>query len=92
VKQNSDLETLQRDLIKPLAPMFGLTDRDLFSPHITLARIKQKQVPSGFTEFLAQVSSEQSNPIASWTPTAVSLMRSVNGPDGLEYSCIAEFF
>jgi 2'-5' RNA ligase len=91
VKQNPLLEKLQTELFARLAPQFGLNDRDLFSPHITLARIKGREAPRDFPEFLSQLSTAQSAPTASWTAKSMSLMQSVNGSKGVEYSCIAEF-
>ena len=90
-KQNSQLEKLQTALMERLTPRLALSDRDLFSPHITLGRIKAKGVPRDFAEFITELSRSQSNPIASWTAKSVSLMQSVDGADGVEYSSIAEF-
>jgi RNA 2',3'-cyclic 3'-phosphodiesterase len=91
VKQNWQLEKLQTALMERLTPHLALSDRDLFSPHITLGRIKAKGVPRDFAEFITELSRSQSNPIASWTAKSVSLMQSMNGSDGVEYSSIAEF-
>jgi 2'-5' RNA ligase len=92
VKQNSQLEEFQTALMERLTPHLALDDRDLFSPHITLARIKAKRAPRDLAEFITELSRSQSNPIASWTAKSVSLMQSVNGADGVEYSSVAEFF
>lgn len=91
VRQNSQLEKLQTALMERLTPHLALDDRDLFSPHITLGRIKAKGVPRDFAEFITELSRSQSSPVASWTAKSVSLMQSVNGADGVEYSSIAEF-
>jgi len=58
---------------------------------ITLARIKAKRALRDIAEFIAELSSSQSEPIASLTPKSVCLMQTVTGSNGAQYSSIAEF-
>jgi hypothetical protein len=57
-----------------------------FAKEITLARIKAKRALRDFAEFIAELSSLQSEPIASLTPKSVCLMQTVTGSNGAEYS------
>jgi RNA 2',3'-cyclic 3'-phosphodiesterase len=61
-----------------------------FSPHLTLARIKQ--IPAPQTRALAaKVSGLSSRPLGEWRADCVRLMQSELHPTGSRHACVAEF-
>jgi 2'-5' RNA ligase len=55
-----------------------------FSPHLTLARVKEKVPP----EFRARVVAAAAPDVGPWTVTAVTLFQSHLGPGGASYSVV----
>jgi len=91
VEPNARLHTLQTDLLTRLSPHLALDSRDISYPHITLGRIIAGHRLRDFSELLRHSAGTGAPPSIPWKTTSVSLMQSIPGGQGVEYSCLAEF-
>jgi 2'-5' RNA ligase len=91
VEPQAQLHTLQTDLLARLSLHLALDSRDTSYPHITLGRIVAGHRLGGFSELLRHSAGAGAPPSVPWKTTSVSLMQSIPGPHGVEYSCLAEF-
>jgi len=91
VVPDARLHTLQTDLLTRFSGHLALDSRDTSYPHITLARITAGHRLGGFSELLRHSAGPGAPPSVPWKTTSVSLMQSIPGAHGVEYSCLAEF-
>jgi len=89
VEPDARLHTLQTDLLTRFSRHLALDNRDTSYPHITLGRITAGHRLRGCSELLRR--STGALPSVPWKTMSVSLMQSVPGAHGVEYSCLAEF-
>jgi 2'-5' RNA ligase len=92
VQRDARLHTLQADLLTRFSRQLALDDRDTSYPHVTLGRIIGKYRLSGFSELLRASPDQGAPSTLLWKPKSISLMQSISGPHGVEYSCLAQFF
>jgi 2'-5' RNA ligase len=91
VEPQAQLHTLQTDLLARLSLHLALDSRDTSYPHITLGRIVAGHRLGGFSELLRHSAGAGAPPSVPWKTTSVSLMQSIPGPHGVEYTCLVEF-
>jgi len=91
VEPDARLHKLQTDLLTRFSRHLALDNRDASYPHITLGRITAGHRYRGFSELLRHSAGTGALPSVPWKITSVSLMQSISGAHGVEYSCLAEF-
>jgi RNA 2',3'-cyclic 3'-phosphodiesterase len=92
VQRDARLHALQTDLLTRFSRQLALDDRDTSYPHVTLGRVIGKYRLDGFSELLRDSPGSGAPPIVLWKTKSVSLMQSIPGSHGVEYSCLAQFF
>ncbi len=91
VQPDAQFHKLQADLLTRFSSHLALGSRDTSYPHITLGRIAGKHRFGGISELFRHAPGTGALPLIAWKTTAVSLMQSIRGAQGVEYSCLAEF-
>jgi 2'-5' RNA ligase len=86
----STLRALQADVERQIAPLGFPTEARGFSPHLTLARTAQSATRAEAAAIGVAASGHDSDELAAWRVTVLSLMRSQLRPDGAVYSRVAE--
>jgi 2'-5' RNA ligase len=88
---NSDFDLLQSALFDCFSRQLSLDNRDRSYPHLTLARSGSKSLPAELSAVLAGLTRAENAPSLPWEVRSVALMQSVQGPQGSEYTCLAQF-
>ena len=88
---NARLQMLQTDLLTRFSRHLALDSRDTSYPHITIGRITAGHRLGGFSELLRHSDGTGALPSVPWKTRSISLMHSIPGAHGVEYSCLAEF-
>jgi RNA 2',3'-cyclic 3'-phosphodiesterase len=88
-RSNVLLQQLQSRFLAAFSRRVPLKDNAGSYPHITIARFRQ--LPRRFGERMRLLSEQNNIPECIWKVNSVSLMRSVPGPEGAEYTCLSNF-
>ena len=88
-RSNGPLQQLQSRFLTTFFKKIPLTENAGSYPHITIARFRH--LPRRFAERMRILSEKDWFPQCVWQVNSVSLMRSVPGPEGAEYTCLANF-
>jgi len=88
VKAGPELAALARETEDALAPLGVAVESRGFSPHLTLARIKEPAPLGGLRQAIAALSSDE---FGSFTADRFYLYRSERGPGGSVYTKLAEY-
>ena len=88
---NSDFDLLQSALLDCFSRQLSLDNRDRSYPHLTLARSGSNPLPAELSAVLAGLTRAENAPSLPWEVRSVALMQSVQGPQGSEYTCLAQF-
>ena len=88
---NSDFDLLQSAMLDLFSRQLSLDYRDLSYPHLTLARSGSQPLPAEVSAVLAGLNQAENAPSLPWEIRSVALMQSVPGPQGSEYTCLAQF-
>jgi 2'-5' RNA ligase len=83
------LEQLQSRFLAAFSQRVPLKENEGSYPHITIARFRH--LPRRFGERMRLLSEKHRFPECIWKVSSVSLMRSVTGPEGAEYTCLSNF-
>jgi 2'-5' RNA ligase len=83
------LQTWQNRLAKAFDGEFGWKEKDRSYPHITIARLDFRRLPARFGEQLFDLAQATGPSGWHWQVDSLSLMRSIPGPKGAEYICLA---
>ena len=89
---NCDFDVLQSAMLDRFSRQLSLDNRDRSYPHLTLARSSGKYLPADLPATLANLTKMENAPPLIWEVRSVELMQSVPGPQGSEYTCLAQFF
>jgi RNA 2',3'-cyclic 3'-phosphodiesterase len=88
-RSNALLQRLQADFLAAFSKKRPLRENERSYPHITIARFRH--LPRRFAERMRILSEKDWFPERIWRVNCVSLMRSVPGPEGAEYTCLSNF-
>jgi 2'-5' RNA ligase len=88
---NSDFDLLQSAMFDRFSRQLSLDNRDRPYPHLTLARSSSKSLPANLSAILAGLTKAENTPSLAWEVRSVALIQSVPGPQGPEYTCLAQF-
>jgi 2'-5' RNA ligase len=88
-RSNGLLEQLQSGFLAAFSKKIPLKENERSYPHITIARFRH--LPRRFAERMRILSEKDWFPECFWRVNSVSLMRSVPGPEGAEYTCLSNF-
>jgi 2'-5' RNA ligase len=88
-RSNVLLQQLQSRFLAAFSRRVPLKDNAGSYPHITIARFRH--LPRRFGERMRLFSEKNNIPECIWKVNSVSLMRSVPGPEGAEYTCLSNF-
>ncbi|MGA7129229.1 MAG: RNA 2',3'-cyclic phosphodiesterase [Chthoniobacterales bacterium] len=88
-RSNEVLNQLQSRFLAAFSRRIPLKENERSYPHITIARFRH--LPRRFAERMRVLSEKNWFPECVWRVHAVSLMRSVPRPDGVEYTCLSNF-
>lgn len=88
-RSNALLQQLQSDFLAAFSKKIPLKENERSYPHITIARFRH--LPRRFAERMRILSEKDWLPECVWRVNCVSLMRSVPGPEGAEYTCLSNF-
>jgi len=88
-RDNLGLHQLQSRFVAAFSRRVPLKKNEASYPHITVARFRQ--LPKRFGERMRLLSEKNRFPEFSWRVNSVSLMRSLPGPEGAEYTCLSNF-
>lgn len=88
---NHDFDVLQSAMLDQFSRQLSLDNRDRAYPHLTLARSSGNHLPAELSEVLADLTKMENAPSLIWEVRSVGLMQSVPGPQGSEYTCLAQF-
>ena len=86
---NGLLQQLQSGFLAAFSKKIPLKENERSYPHITLARFRH--LPRRFAERMRILSEKDWFPECVWRVNSVSLMRSMPGPEGTEYTCLSNF-
>ena len=86
---NGLLQQLQSGFLAAFSKKIPLKENERSYPHITIARFRH--LPRRFAERMRILSEKDWLPECIWRVNSVSLMRSVPGPEGAEYTCLSNF-
>jgi RNA 2',3'-cyclic 3'-phosphodiesterase len=88
-RSNPLLQQLQSDFLAEFSKKIPLKENERSYPHLTIARFRH--LPRRFAERMRILSEKDWFPECVWRVNCVSLMRSVPGPEGAEYTCLSNF-
>jgi len=88
-RSNGLLQQLQSGFLAAFSKKIPLKENERSYPHITIARFRH--LPRRFAERMRILSEKDWLPECIWRVNSVSLMRSVSGPEGAEYTCLSNF-
>jgi 2'-5' RNA ligase len=88
-RSNVLLQQLQSGFLAAFSKKIPLKENERSYPHITIARFRH--LPRRFAERMRILSEKDWFPECVWRVNCVSLMRSVPGPEGAEYTCLSNF-
>jgi RNA 2',3'-cyclic 3'-phosphodiesterase len=88
-RSNGLLQQLQSGFLAAFSKKIPLKENERSYPHITIARFRH--LPQRFAERMRILSAKDWFPECFWRVNSVSLMRSVPGPEGAEYTCLSNF-
>jgi 2'-5' RNA ligase len=88
---NPLLRSWQDRLVKAFERDFVWKEKDLSYPHVTIARLDFQRLPARFGDRLFHLAQETGMPTWDWQIDSISLMRSIPGPKGSDYVCLANF-
>jgi 2'-5' RNA ligase len=88
-RSNGLLQQLQSGFLAAFSKKIPLKENERSYPHITIARFRH--LPRRFAERMRILSEKDWLPECFWRVNSVSLMRSVPGPEGAEYTCLSNF-
>ena len=88
-RSNGLLQQLQSGFLAAFSKRIPLRDNERSYPHITIARFRH--LPRRFAERMRILSEKNWFSECVWRVNCVSLMRSVPGPEGAEYTCLSNF-
>jgi RNA 2',3'-cyclic 3'-phosphodiesterase len=88
-RSNPLLQQLQSDFLAAFSKKIPLKENERSYPHLTIARFRH--LPRRFAERMRILSEKAWFPECVWRVNCVSLMRSVPGPEGAEYTCLSNF-
>ena len=88
-RSNGLLQQLQSGFLAAFSKKIPLKENERSYPHITIARFRH--LPRRFAERMRILSEKDWFPECFWRVNSVSLMRSVPGPEGAEYTCLSNF-
>jgi 2'-5' RNA ligase len=88
-RSNRLLQQLQSGFLAAFSKKIPLKENERSYPHITMARFRH--LPRRFAERMRILSEKDWFPECFWRVNSVSLMRSVPGPEGAEYTCLSNF-
>lgn len=88
-RSNGLLQQLQSGFLAAFSKKIPLKENERSYPHITIARFRH--LPRRFAERMRILSEKDWFPECFWRVNSVSLMRSVPGPEGTEYTCLSNF-
>jgi RNA 2',3'-cyclic 3'-phosphodiesterase len=88
-RSNGLLQQLQSGFLAAFSKKIPLKENERSYPHITIARFRH--LPRRFAERMRILSEKDWFPECVWRVNSVSLMRSVPGPEGAEYTCLSNF-
>ena len=88
-RSNVLLQQLQSRFLAAFSQRVPLKENAGSYPHITIARFRH--LPRRFGERMRLLSEKHRFPECIWKVNSVSLMRSVAGPEGAEYTCLSNF-
>jgi RNA 2',3'-cyclic 3'-phosphodiesterase len=88
-RSNALLQQLQSVFFTAFSKKIPLKENERSYPHITIARFRH--LPRRFAERMRILSENDWLPECVWRANCVSLMRSVPGPEGAEYTCLSNF-
>ncbi|MBV9877590.1 MAG: RNA 2',3'-cyclic phosphodiesterase [Verrucomicrobia bacterium] len=88
-RSNGLLQQLQSGFLATFSKIIPLKENERSYPHITIARFRH--LPRRFAERMRILSEKDWFRECFWRVNSVSLMRSVPGPEGAEYTCLSNF-
>jgi 2'-5' RNA ligase len=88
-RSNRLLAEIQSRFLTAFSLKTPLKDNQRSYPHLTIARFRH--LPSRFAESMRVLSEKDWFPECVWRVNSVSLMRSIPGPEGAEYTCLSNF-
>ena len=88
-RSNGLLQQLQSGFLAAFSKKIPLKENERSYPHITIARFRH--LPRRFAERMRILSEKDWFPECFWRVNLVSLMRSMPGPEGAEYTCLSNF-
>jgi 2'-5' RNA ligase len=88
-RSNRLLLQLQSGFLAAFSKKIPLKENERSYPHITIARFRH--LPRRFAERMRILSEKDWFPECVWRVNSVSLMQSVPGPEGAEYTCLSNF-
>jgi 2'-5' RNA ligase len=88
-RANGLLEEIQSRFLAAFSLKVPLKENQRSYPHLTIARFRH--LPSRFAERMRVLSEKDWFPECVWRVNSVSLMRSISGPEGTEYTCLSNF-
>jgi 2'-5' RNA ligase len=88
-RSNGLLQQLQSGFLAAFSKKIPLKENERSYPHITIARFRH--LPRRFAERMRILAERDWFPECFWRVNSVSLMRSVPGPEGAEYTCLSNF-
>ena len=88
-RSNGLLQQLQSGFLAAFSKKIPLKESERSYPHITIARFRH--LPRRFAERMRILAEKDWFPECFWRVNSVSLMRSVPGPEGAEYTCLSNF-
>ena len=88
-RSNGLLQQLQSCFLAAFSKRIPLRENERSYPHITIARFRH--LPRRFAERMRVLSEKNWFSESVWRVNCVSLMRSVPGPEGAEYTCLSNF-
>jgi 2'-5' RNA ligase len=88
-RSNGLLQQLQSGFLAAFSKKIPLKENERAYPHITIARFRH--LPRRFAARMRILSEKNRFPECVWPINCVSLMRSLPGPEGAEYTCLSNF-
>jgi 2'-5' RNA ligase len=88
-RSNGLLQRLQSSFLAAFSKKIPLRENEGSYPHITIARFRHLR--RRFAERMRVLSENNWFSDCVWRVNCVSLMRSVPGPEGAEYTCLSNF-
>jgi 2'-5' RNA ligase len=85
------LAELQESIEKFVSPLGFPTEKRAFSPHLTLARLREDVDPGARQTLATKIAATKFQPEVSFPVDSISLMRSTLLPNGAVYDCFGLF-